>query len=550
MRRRINSTPARWLRWSTAWFRRLGGTAWLLALIACSAPQVTQGVINVSVSVDGRTANLEVAAGSTVQQTLEQAGIDLEPLDRTEPPDYTVLTDGDAVRVIRVTEEFSIEEIVLPFDRQIVKNEALPEGESRLVQPGVNGLQEITYRRVYEDGVEVSLSPVKSVILQEPVPEIVMIGSQTPFTAVPIPGRLAYLSAGNAWVMEITSGNRRPVVATGDLDGQVFRLSPDGEWLLFSRRSTQENVINTLWAAKITGNDELLIDLQTENIIHFADWVPGSSVLRVVYSTVEPRSTAPGWQANNDLGAVSFSTSGWVGDREILMDANSGGIYGWWGTSFVWSPDGSRLAYARPDGVGLLDLPEDEEEIRTTPVLSVVPLQTQSDWAWVPGLSWAPTGDALYTVDHSAAETVAALEESPNFDLAAVSLVGGRPLSLIPLSGMFAYPAASPAQTLTSGEQYFLVAYLQAIFPTQSEDSRYRLMVMDRDASNRHVLFPPDGAPGMDPRPVLWAPESNGEIGQYWIALIYQGNIWLVDSLTGESHQLSGDGLIDRLDWR
>ncbi len=294
MRRRINSTPARWLRWSTAWFRRLGGTAWLLALIACSAPQVTQGVINVSVSVDGRTANLEVAAGSTVQQTLEQAGIDLEPLDRTEPPDYTVLTDGDAVRVIRVTEEFSIEEIVLPFDRQIVKNEALPEGESRLVQPGVNGLQEITYRRVYEDGVEVSLSPVKSVILQEPVPEIVMIGSQTPFTAVPIPGRLAYLSAGNAWVMEITSGNRRPVVATGDLDGQVFRLSPDGEWLLFSRRSTQENVINTLWAAKITGNDELLIDLQTENIIHFADWVPGSSVLRVVYSTVEPRSTAPG----------------------------------------------------------------------------------------------------------------------------------------------------------------------------------------------------------------------------------------------------------------
>ena len=519
-----------------------------LFFTACTAPQVTQGQIAVRVTSDGNTAQLEVPAGSTVEQALTLAGVSLNDLDRVEPPTYTLLSEGGEIHVVRVTEDFSIEEVILPFEKQVVKNESLPDGETRLIQPGVNGLQEITYRRVIEDGLEISLSVVKTVNVKEPVAEIVMVGSQTPYIPVSISGRLAFLAGGNAWVMEGTTGNRRPVITTGDLDGQIFRLSPGGDWLLFTRRSEEEGTINTLWAAKIEGPDEIEIDLQVENIIHFADWVP-TSVLRVAYSTVEPRDAPPGWQANNDLQLLSFSTSGWVSRPAVALESNSGGIYGWWGMSFALAPDGLRLGYARPDGVGVLDLREDTDTF-LVPIFDITPLQTQSDWAWVPGLNWSPTGNILYTVNHAASQGIESPEESPLFDLTALPLEGGAPINLTPQSGMFTYPVPSPIVVHDSGELSYQLAYLQSIFPTQSKTSRYRLVIMDRDGSNRQVLFPEEGSPGLDPQEVLWAPEPVAGVDGYWIAFLHQGNLWVVNSITGETQQLSGDGLINRLDWR
>ena len=519
----------------------------LIFLVGCVAPQITQGLITIRLTADGKTAEFQVPAGSTAQEALQIADVTVETLDRTEPPLYTVLTNGSWVNLIRVMEAFTIEQVITPFDKQVMRNEALAEGETRLVQPGVNGLQEVTYRRVYEDDVEVSVNVMKSVVLQEAVPEIEMVGSQPPFEPVAIMGRLAFLAAGNAWVMESSTGNRRPVVTTADLDGRVFKLSPDGDWLLITRRSDDEDAINSLWAAKISDGAELLVDLGVRNVVHFADWSP-NSVLRVAYSTVEPRSTAPGWQANNDLNLITFSSEGWVSDRTVALESNSGGIYGWWGTSFVWAPDGLRLGFARPDGVGILDLQESAKI--AVPKMAITPLQTQSDWAWVPGLTWAPTGNVLYTVDHAIASGVASQEESPLFDLTAIPLEGGAPIRVIQQSGMFAYPVPSPLNELSSGEQAYQVAFLQAIFPTQSKSSHYRLVVMDRDGSNRRVLFPEEGAPGLAPQQVLWSPGTFDEMQNYWLAVLYQGNVWLVDSTTGEAHQLTGDGLIDRLDWR
>src|SRR5690606_38606036 len=117
-----------------------------------------------------------------------------------------------------------------------------------------------------------------------------------------------------------------------------------------------------------------LISLQGKNIVHFAAWIPGTN--SVAYSTVEPRSAAPGWQANNDLYRVSI-TGGTTPRR--LLSANSGGVYGWWGMSFAFAPDG-RLAYSRPDGIGLVD--QDGGYLK--PLLGITPLNTHSDWAWIP----------------------------------------------------------------------------------------------------------------------------------------------------------------------
>ena len=512
-----------------------------LLLTGCTPPQATQSIMNVVVTADKQSVDIKLIAGSTVQQALDEAGLALGTLDRVEPLAYTLLIDGAKVRVVRVQEEFVVEQEVLPFERQILQTESLPDQEKLLAQSGENGLQEITYRHVYEDGVEVSKRPVKQVVVKEAVPEVVMVGIQTPFTQVSIPGRIIYLLGGNAWMMEQTTGNRRPLINTGDLDGRVFELSSDGNWLLFTRNSVEEDEINTLWAADINEDVVELVDLQVANVIHFADWVPGSNS-KIVFSTVEPRSTAPGWQANNDLNALSFSPSGWISTWQDspVLESNSGGVYGWWGMDFVWSPTGEQLAYARPDSVGLLDYKDGV----LTPTLEIAPFQTGGDWAWVPGVSWDPIGNLLYTVNHEPPE------DSQQFDVTVIPLTEGTPVNVIPQAGMFAYPVASPIQSQLSGEDLYQIAYLQAVFPSQSDNSRYRLTVMDRDGSNQRLLFPAQGEPGLEPQQVVWSSATLEDSGGYIIAVIYQGDLWLVDAQNGQAKQITGDGLTSRVTWK
>ena len=531
-----------------------------LAGCSFSRPIEQASTIKVSIEVDGKQTSIEVPSGTTAQGALDKAGISLNNLDRLDPPSYTLLSNGVTLKVTRVREEFTLQETVVPFERQTVRNESLPEGQTLLVQTGVNGVQQVTYRQVYEDDKQVSNTIFKTEIITEPLPEIIMVGVQKPFSPVTITGSLAYLAGGNAWLIEKSTGNRRPLVTTGDLDGYIFSLSPQADWLLFSRKekegSSVENTvknINSLWVIHLTEEGARPISLKVNNVIHFADWVPGQGQT-ILYSTVEPRSTAPGWQANNDLHLIMFATNGLLVKNEEIIQTNAGGLYGWWGTNFAFSPDGALLAYARPDSVGLVDL--EKKELK--PLVDILPFQTGSDWAWVTGLSWSSNHRVLYFVSHAPKAGLDNPEASPLFNLSAVAFsetgeagakvyTPGPVINLVPQSGIFSYPVASPL----IGSSGYQVAYLQAIFPEQSENNRYRLVIMDRDGSNKDLLFPPQDYQGMTPskKRMVWSPQPF-QNGNYWLAVIYQGNIWLVDSANGQAQQITGDGLISWIDWK
>jgi len=518
---------------------------WLVCglwLSACGTSTPSLGMLPIEIKVDGKQAQIDLPAGSTVQLALDKNGITLGSLDRVDPPVFTLLTGAATIQVTRVREVFEVEETVLPFSRQVLKNESLPTNQKMIVQAGAPGLLQVTYRRLFENDQEVSRAAIKSQTIHEPTPEIEMIGVQSPFAPIPIPRKLAYLNMGNAWLMQRTSAERTPLVTSGDLDGRVFSLSPDGKWLLFTRKSTlpAAEEINTLWTISTTDENPRPIDLKAKNIVHFADWVPGA-INTVVYSTVEPRASAPGWQANNDLLSLTFAISGTYVKKEEILPPSSGGVYGWWGTNYAWTTDGKKLAYARPDSIGLVNL----EKKTTAALFDLLPYQTRSDWAWVPGIAWSPDRSVMYLVNHQPQAGLAAKENSQLFDLAAVVPETGQFSSLIPQTGMFSYPAVSP---LLPDKQAW-VAFLKAYFPEQSETSRYRLYLMDRDGSNARMLFPEEGAAGLDPQQVVWSPLTNDEPA-VWLAVIYRGNLFLINPVTGKAGQITGDGLIKRVDWK
>ena len=511
----------------------------LLILSACSSTQTdAANLLDISIQVDGQVIETTAEKGKTIDSIISAAGIAVSNLDIIEPAGYVVLTEPASINITRVREELLVEENTIPFVNQTVKNETLPEGQTLLIQPGKNGIQQVTTRVVYQDGIENSRNVIKIETIQAAEPEIIMVGVQTPFATLPIEGKIAYLTTGNAWIMEGDTANRRPVVTTGDLDGRVFSLSPDGNYLLFTRSEATETTgdINSLWAINVSDPEAEAFSLKAKNIVHFAAWIPGQTNA-ITYSTVEPREAAPGWQANNDLYRVVFNSAEIITQIDEIIGTNQGGDYGWWGTQYAWSPDGRRLAYARPDSVGLVDL----ESNTLVPLMALNAYTTHSNWAWVPSLGWSYDHSVLYTVNHEAGSTTG----NQNFNLAAILPNESMVIPIIENAGMFCYPAASP----NFGNDRYLVAYLQAIFPEKSDTSRYRLLVMDQDGSNRQLLFPEEGSLGIDPQEIQWEPFSP-DGAEKRIGAISGGNIFFINIDTGAYQQITGDGAVNLMDWR
>ncbi len=509
-----------------------------VALGSCASPQVHAPDVMVILIADKERQDLQIAPGTTVANVLAQAGISLGPLDRVLPPLYSLIADGSTVRVIRVKETFEVEQVAIPFQRQIVRNEALPPSETRLVQAGEEGLQEITYRVLTEDGLETSRTPLRTTLIKEAVPEILMIGATSSFRTVSIKGALVYIDGGNAWILTQDSSNRFPLVASADLDSRIFGLSSDGQWLLFSRED--ETHLNALFVVATFGGEQPF-PLSVFDVIHFADWSPLEK-RTIAFSTVEPVTAAPGWKAKNDLRLITFDEKKKLGEEKTLLAPNTEGSYSWWGTKFDWSPDGGKLAYARPDEVGWISSAGGTRHA----LLAITPYRTLADWVWLPSISWTPDGAFVITVRHGDPIGQESPEESPVFDLVAVPAAGGTPIVLFDRSGMFAYPVPGPLVNRTY-EQGYNVAFLQAIRPLESDRSKYRLVICDRDGSNSKAIFPPEGEPGLTPGEAgqaEWSPDGTQ------IALIYEGNLWIIDLATGEGQQLTGDGQVTMIDWQ
>lgn len=468
-----------------------------------------------------RTLTTETA---TVREALAAAGVELGKLDRVQPDLYVETTSGMVIVVTRVEERIETQRESLPFERKTVINEALPAGETRAIQLGANGEAEVTYRRVLENGVEVERTELQRTIIKPPVDEILAVGARDKLPTVAISGTIAYLSAGNAWLMRGSSAGRRPLTTAGDLDGRVFELSPDGRYLLFSRRLVGDvkTPINQLWLAETTIVGENPISLPIRGAL-YAEWSPDGSQL--AYSTAERSASPPGWRANNDLWLVRTDRliSGSLNLRaERVLTPSAPGAYSWWGSTFRWAPDGTRIAYASADQVGVVDVISRSRRS----LIEFPAYRTFSEWVWTPVVSWSPDSRFLATVVHGAPLASEDPQDSPVFDLWLLAADGSFAARVADQVGMWAAPSWGPAGVLHG----------LAANPLQSVDSRYALIVRDRDGSNPRRVFPVGQEPGVEAPPQLaWSPTGREFV------FVFNGNLYLGDVYGAVPHQLTAN---------
>lgn len=501
-------------------------------LIAACQTQPTQ----VFIDVDGGRQSLTTEA-TTVRGALDEAKIMLQPSDRVSPDLYVQLEPGTVIVVTRVTETVEVNRKVIPFEQQTITNEALTPGETRLAQLGTNGEEEISIRIVYENGVEVSRTEVSRITVIDPVPEILVVGPQeSELPSTPFAGTIAYLSNGNAWLMRDSSGSRRGLTRAGNLDGRAFTLSPDGRRLLYTTKLTDEIELplNEVWLASTTIVGEQPITLGLQGVLH-AEWSPVVTQSLVTYSTAERTPNPPGWRANNDLWLLDLSVTAPDSPEPVqLIAANTQGLYPWWGTAFAWSPDGTQLAYARADQVGVVQLTVSRTLTTTlTPLMDFVPLKTFSDWVWVPDLSWSPDGKFIAATGHGPPLARESAEESQVFDLLLLSVDGTISAKVVDQVGMWAKPAWGEAG----------IAFGEAINSMQSVNSRYTIQLIDRDGSNKRQLFPFADESGVEFPELVWSP--TGET----LLFVYNGNLYITSSQGSPPRQLTVNSQASHPQW-
>ncbi|RME41443.1 MAG: DUF348 domain-containing protein [Caldilineae bacterium] len=494
----------------------LGILVGLALLAACQ-----RGDIPVQVAVDGQVIHHRTSA-PTVRDLLAELNITLGERDRVNPDLYRTVTPNMTVRIIRVTETTRTETVSIPFERRVVVNEALPVGEERLAQLGVNGEEEIVTRITFEDGVEVSRAEVSRTLVKEPVEEIVVVGGKGNLPPVPFEGLVAYLSGGNAWLMKGNSAARRPLTTEGDLDGRVFDLSPDGGRLLYTRLVTDalDAPLNEVWQVNTRIVGEAPVSLPLHGVL-YAQWSPRVTESVIAYSTAERVPASPGWRARNDLWLWDTTTPPTAAEQ--IVPPNTRGLYPWWGTTFAWSPDGRKFAYANASQVGVIDVLS-----RTvTPLAEFAPYETGSEWVWVPAVAWSPDSRFIAAVLHGPPTGDERPEASEAFDLWLLSADGSLRARVWEQAGMWSNP-------VWHGEG---IAFGRAVNPLRSVDSRYTLMTMDHDGSNPRRLFPPTPDQiGLQFPEVAWQPGGESAI------FVHQNNLFLLTPGGAPPRPLTTDG--------
>jgi 3D (Asp-Asp-Asp) domain-containing protein len=105
-------------------------------------------------------------------------GLALQGLDYSQPPESEPVPASGSIRVVRVTEQVSLEQKTIPFKSQYQVDPETELDEKRVIDPGVTGLIVSRIRVRLEDGKEVSRIKEAEWTARQPKDQLVGYGTK------------------------------------------------------------------------------------------------------------------------------------------------------------------------------------------------------------------------------------------------------------------------------------------------------------------------------------------------------------------------------------
>lgn len=133
----------------------------------------------VTVRADGETIPVEATAAS-VGEVLEHAGVEVSDTDFVTAPLGAPVVSGQNIDVMRT--ETTTEEVEETIKKKVEKKktDSLVEGETKVEKKGKDGKRTVVYEVGTLDGEEITRVEKSEEILEEPVTEVVLVGTGDP----------------------------------------------------------------------------------------------------------------------------------------------------------------------------------------------------------------------------------------------------------------------------------------------------------------------------------------------------------------------------------
>ncbi len=117
----------------------------------------------------------EVTVGRVLVELKKEDGIDYRLCDGLSSS--SKIEKDMVINVMTVSEDITVEKVPVDFDVNVVENEKLPEGTTRVLTEGVKGEREISTLKTYIGGSLDSTKVISDVLTKQPVNEVVEKGT-------------------------------------------------------------------------------------------------------------------------------------------------------------------------------------------------------------------------------------------------------------------------------------------------------------------------------------------------------------------------------------
>lgn len=182
-----------------------------------------QQAMPLTIQVDGRLQQTR-SYQTNAHAVLAEAGLSLYGSDYTNPGPDTPLRANDIIQVIRVTEDFRIEDQPLPYQTIWQASDQLDLDTQEIITAGEPGIMRRRWRVRYENGVEKGQTLDGEWLEREPANEVVGYGTRITIKSVNTPqGSLSYWRVVRMRVTSYTASS-----SGRELDDPAYGITASG----------------------------------------------------------------------------------------------------------------------------------------------------------------------------------------------------------------------------------------------------------------------------------------------------------------------------------